>query len=180
MCCREGSDSAQDTATPMDTDALPPHTATNGLASIDSNPTAAEEKTVDGAGIVREQDGEGADRDQDGAGADRDQDGAGADRDQEGELGGEISEGEEPLMNRVAQLRPISALQRVPALNMHDSDVAVDAGPKGAITADSLTVLLTQAIRAGDDVRPLPVHACKKKAPFRTPEKCVCFWPPNF
>lgn len=121
LCCREGSDSGQDTATPMDTDALPPHTATSGLASIDSNPTAAA-KAVDRAGAERGT-AEGT--------------------------GGGIPAGEEPLMNRVAKLMPMVTSGRVT-----EADVP-GTGAQGAITADSLTVLLTQAVRAADDVRPV-------------------------
>jgi hypothetical protein len=119
-CCREGADSAQDTATPIDTDAAPPHKATNGFVSIDSTPTAATKASA-GEGAV---DAEGAD---------------------------EIDEGEEPLMALLEKLDPLPAPQADLRADMQDAG----DGPHDALTADSLTVWLTQAIQAADDVRPL-------------------------
>lgn len=108
----------------MDADASPQNNATNGFASIDSNPTAV--TTAAAADEVRAVGG----------------------------VGGGLPEGEEPLMNRVAKLMPMAGPQRVTEADVQGAGAVVDTGPQGAITADSLTVLLTQAIRAADDVRP--------------------------
>lgn len=74
----------------------------------------------------------------------------------------DLPEGEQPLLQRVARLLPRGAAPRVAladAEKLGSGEVGKGAGggaadaAGAAITADSLTVLLSQALCAGDDVR---------------------------
>ena len=68
-------------------------------------------------------------------------------------------------MDRVARLLPMGVPQRLTPADVQGASAA-EAGAQGTITADSLTVLLTQAIRAADDVRctPLACISCLARA----------------
>jgi hypothetical protein len=66
---------------------------------------------------------------------------------------GELPEGEQPLMSRVSRLLPSGAAPKLVAADLNALAPVKDPDGRAAITADSLTVLLSQALRAGDDVR---------------------------